>query len=296
MSMSVGKGPSVIGAGAGQLETNQLSLSYGGDRIIDSLDLAIPQSRISVLIGPNGCGKSTLLRSMARLLKPLSGAVLLDGHDIAKQSTKDVAKRLAILPQGPTAPEGLTVYQLVKQGRYPHQSWLNQWSREDERMVGEALAATKLEALADRQVDSLSGGQRQRAWIAMTLAQGTNTILLDEPTTYLDMAHQVDVLDLLFELNENKGSTIVMVLHDLNLACRYAHHLIAVRDRGIYAQGAPETIVSQALVKDVFGMDCELLPDPFFGTPLCVPRGRGRVAHHVWGREEAAPTVESNSA
>lgn len=181
---------------------------------------------------------------------------------------------MSILPQGPTAPEGLTVNQLVKQGRYPYQTWLKQWSREDERMVKLALESTHLTELADRPVDALSGGQRQRAWIAMTLAQGTETLLLDEPTTYLDMTHQIDILDLLFELNEREGRTIVMVLHDLNLACRYAHHIVAVHNKSIYAEGKPEDIVTQEMVRKVFQMECEIAVDPLFGTPTCIPHGR----------------------
>jgi iron complex transport system ATP-binding protein len=258
------------------LETDQISLSYGKEMIINDLSFRIPQGKITVLIGSNGSGKSTLLRSLARLLKPAKGTVLLDGYDIAKLSTKDVAKRLAILPQGPTTPEGLTVFELVRQGRYPHQNWLKQWSREDENIVRKALQSANLSDYADRSVDALSGGQRQRAWIAMTLAQGTETILLDEPTTYLDMAHQVDILDLLFELNETEQRTIVMVLHDLNLACRYAHHIVAIKNRTIYSEGTPETVINEKLVKDVFGMECAILKDPFFGTPLCVANGKGR--------------------
>ena len=220
------------------LQTNNLSLSYGSAKIIEDLDLTIPRGKITVLIGSNGCGKSTLLRSLARLLKPASGSILIDGHAIAKLSTKEIAKRMAILPQSPTAPEGLTVHQLVKQGRYPYQNWLQQWTDEDERLVGEALQSTGMEAFKDRTVDSLSGGQRQRAWIAMTLAQATDTLLLDEPTTYLDLTHQLEVLDILFELNEQEGRTIVMVLHDLNLACRYAHHIVALADRNLRARRA----------------------------------------------------------
>ncbi len=204
------------------LEAKQLSLSYGGAAIFKELNLSIPSGETTVLIGSNGCGKSTLLRAMARLLKPQRGTVVLSGEDIAKLTTKEVARRMAILPQGPTAPEGLTVLQLVKQGRYPYQSWLQQWSAEDEASVKAALAATGMDGLAERPVDSLSGGQRQRAWIAMTLAQQTDVILLDEPTTYLDLTHQIEVLDLLYELNAREQRTIVMVLHDINLACRYA--------------------------------------------------------------------------
>ncbi|PYI55083.1 ABC transporter ATP-binding protein [Paenibacillus flagellatus] len=258
------------------LETNRLTLSYGEQPIIENLDLSIPQGSITVLIGGNGSGKSTLLRSMARLLKPESGSVLLDGDNIARLSTREVARRLAILPQGPTAPEGLTVLQLVKQGRYPYQSWLKQWSEEDERMVTRALEATGMTELAERAVDSLSGGQRQRAWIAMTLAQDTPTILLDEPTTYLDLTHQIEVLDLLFDLNENEGRTIVMVLHDINLACRYAHHIVAVKNKTVYASGSPEEIVNEQLIRHVFDLECRIVPDPIFGTPMCVPLGKGR--------------------
>lgn len=258
------------------IETKNLSLSYGETLIIDELDLKIPKGEISVFIGANGCGKSTLLRSIARLLKPKSGSVILEGEAIAKLSTKEVAKKMAILPQSPTAPEGLTVLQLVKQGRYPHQSWLKQWSEEDEKKVNDALKATRLEDLKERPVDSLSGGQRQRAWIAMTLAQDTDVILLDEPTTYLDMTHQIEILDLLFELNEKRKRTVVMVLHDLNLACRYAHNIVALKDQKVYDQGKPEYVINRSLVKNVFGMECEVTMDPLFGTPLCIPYGKGR--------------------
>ncbi|MBP1933809.1 ABC transporter ATP-binding protein [Ammoniphilus resinae] len=258
------------------LETKSLILSYGNDIIIDQLNLVIPKGKITVFIGSNGCGKSTLLRSLARLLKPQSGSILLNGYEMSKHPTKEIAKKLAILPQGPTAPEGLTVLQLVKQGRYPHQNWLKQWSKEDEQMVYHALEATKMKSLAERPVDSLSGGQRQRAWIAMTLAQGTDTILLDEPTTYLDMSHQVEILDLLFDLNRTEKRTIVMVLHDLNLACRYADQIVAVQNKSIIAQGKPEDIVSKEMIRAVFGMECEITVDPLFGTPLCIPYGKGR--------------------
>ncbi|MDQ1911408.1 ABC transporter ATP-binding protein [Paenibacillus sp. GD4] len=265
------------------LVARNLHLTYGNESIIEQLDLSIPKGKITVLIGSNGCGKSTLLRSMARLLKPSKGEVVLDGKQIAKIPTKEIARRLSILPQGPIAPEGLTVFQLVKQGRYPYQHWLKQWTEEDERLVREALRVTKTEALAEMPVDSLSGGQRQRAWIAMTLAQGTDTILLDEPTTYLDMAHQVDILDLLFELNERDRRTIVMVLHDLNLACRYAHHLVAIKDKTVYAQGKPEEVIHPQLVRHVFGMECSIVEDPYFGTPLCIPQGKGRRAERKYG-------------
>ncbi len=269
------------------LETKQLTLSYGERNIIENLDLKIPRGKITVFIGSNGCGKSTLLRSLARLLKPEGGAVLLEGQAIAKWSTKEVAKRLAILPQGPTAPEGLTVLQLVKQGRYPYQSWLRQWSEEDERMVKKALDATQLTDLADQTVDSLSGGQRQRAWIAMTLAQGTETILLDEPTTYLDMSHQIEILDLLFELNQTEQRTIVMVLHDLNLACRYADHIVAVHNRGVFAQGRPEDVMTVDLVRHVFQLDCQITRDPLYGTPMCIPYSKSRMVHVATQKSKA---------
>lgn len=258
------------------IQTEGLTLSYGKQIIIDQLNLTIPQEKITVFIGSNGCGKSTLLKSLARLLKPDHGSVLLEGEAIAKLPTKVVAKKLAILPQSPEAPEGLTVLQLVKQGRYPYQSWLKQWSKKDEEAVTRALERTRMVELKDRTVDSLSGGQRQRAWIAMTLAQDTNIILLDEPTTYLDMTHQIEILDLLFELNEMEKRTIVMVLHDLNLACRYAHHIVALKDQTIYAQGKPEEVINCRLVKDVFDMECKVTKDPLFGTPLCIPYGKGR--------------------
>lgn len=269
------------------LETRQLTLSYGDRNIIETLDLNIPRGKITVLIGSNGCGKSTLLRSLARLLKPKEGAILLEGESIAKRSTKEVAKRLAILPQGPTAPEGLTVLQLVKQGRYPYQNWLQQWSEEDEKMVNRALEATQLTSLANRPVDSLSGGQRQRAWIAMTLAQGTETILLDEPTTYLDMSHQIEILDLLFELNETEQRTIVMVLHDLNLACRYAHHIVAVHNTTVVAEGSPDDVLTTDLVRTVFDMDCQITLDPLYGTPMCIPYSKSRLAAAVLEKKPA---------
>ncbi|WP_127530956.1 ABC transporter ATP-binding protein [Paenibacillus kobensis] len=258
------------------LETRGLSISYGNQFIFQDLDLSIDKGKITVLIGSNGCGKSTLLRTMARLLKPQSGSVLLEGHSIATLPTKEVAKRMALLPQGPIAPEGLTVLQLVKQGRYPYQSWFQQWSKEDERHVRLALETTGMKELAERPVDSLSGGQRQRAWIAMVLAQGTDMILLDEPTTYLDMTHQVEVLDLLFELNERENRTIVMVLHDINLACRYAHQIVAIQDHKVFAQGAPEHVVTPGMIEQVFHMKADIVADPLFGTPMCIPHGNGR--------------------
>ncbi|CDN42127.1 hypothetical protein BN871_AV_00150 [Paenibacillus sp. P22] len=258
----------------GMLEAKGLALSYGGAHVFENLDLTLPEGKVTVFIGSNGCGKSTLLRSMARLLKPQQGSVVIDGSDISRMSTKEVARKLAILPQGPQAPEGLSVLQLVKQGRYPYQSWLQQWSGEDEAAVAKALEATGMSELSERSVDSLSGGQRQRAWIAMTLAQQTGIILLDEPTTYLDLTHQIEVLDLLDELNASEKRTVVMVLHDINLACRYADHIVAIKEGSIYAQGAPEQVVSSAMIEEVFGLRCDIMADPLHGTPMCIPHSR----------------------
>ncbi|GAA0454454.1 ABC transporter ATP-binding protein [Alkalibacillus silvisoli] len=259
-----------------QIQAESLTLGYDEKIIINDLNLEVPKGEISVLVGANGCGKSTLLKSMARLLKPSTGAVLLNGEDIAKTPSKQVAQSLALLPQSVTAPEGLTVHQLVKQGRYPHQSFFKKWTDEDERIVEESLNKTKLQDLKDSSVDELSGGQRQRAWIAMTLAQDTDVILLDEPTTYLDLTHQIDILDLLFDLNQEEGRTIIMVLHDLNLACRYANHLIAIKDGKVFIEGKPEEVITCENVHHVFQMQCQVAKDPLFGTPLCIPHGKGR--------------------
>ena len=263
------------------LHAEELSLAYDGVAIIDQLNLEAPAGRITALVGPNGCGKSTLLRGLARLLKPKGGMVYLDGKAIHTLPTKQVAQQIGLLPQSPVAPAGLTVYELVAQGRYPHQSWFQQWSSEDSRCTQEALAITNLTHMADRPLDTLSGGQRQRAWIAMALAQETEILLLDEPTTFLDLAYQLEVLDLLHELNE-RGRTIIMVLHDLNQACRYADHVVAMRAGEIVAQGSPETVMTPTLLKEVFQLNCQIIADPISGTPLCVPIGRkhqARVAH-----------------
>jgi iron complex transport system ATP-binding protein len=256
------------------LSTRKLSLAYDRTLIVNNLNLAISTGKITALVGPNGCGKSTLLKGLARLLKPQSGMVYLDGMAIAKHSTKEVAKRLGMLPQSPVAPEGLSVRELVAQGRYPHQSWLQQWSREDEQFTEQALAITGIAELGDRPLDSLSGGQRQRAWIAMALAQNTEILLLDEPTTFLDLAHQIEVLDLLYDLNQTQGRTIVMVLHDLNQACRYADDLIVMRQGHIYAQGTPSLVMTETMVAEVFGIESRIVPDPLTGTPMCVPVSR----------------------
>ena len=248
-----------------------LRLAYDDHVVVDGLSLRIPTGQVTVIVGANACGKSTLLRGLARLLKPKGGSVLLDGEDIDRLPTKQVATRLGILPQQPIAPEGITVADLVARGRHPHQRWMRQFSIEDEAAVAAALDATEITDLADRSVDELSGGQRQRVWIALTLAQGTPLMLLDEPTTFLDLAHQVEVLDLLADLNEREGRTIVLVLHDLNLACRYAHHLVAMKDGAIVAQGPPAEVITAELVGDVFDLRCEVIEDPLTGTPLVLP-------------------------
>lgn len=257
-----------------ELRAERLRLSYGGDDIVQDLDLVVPIGRITVIVGANACGKSTLLRGLARLMSARQGCVHLDGQEIARRPTRDVATRLGILPQAPVAPEGLTVADLVARGRHPHQRWFRQWSTEDQAAVATSLDATDMTDLADRPVDELSGGQRQRAWIAMALAQGTPIMLLDEPTTYLDMCHQVEVLDLLAQLNVDEGRTVVLVLHDLNQACRYAHHLVAMKSGRIVAEGAPADVVTEDLVREVFGLDTRIVPDPVSDTPLVVPLGR----------------------
>lgn len=256
------------------LTARKLSLAYDNASIIKDLSLAISAGKITALVGPNGCGKSTLLKGLARLLKPQNGVVYLEGTAIAKLSTKEVAKRLGILPQSPVAPEGLTVRELVAQGRYPHQNWFQQWSKDDEQFTEQALAITGMTELGDRPLDSLSGGQRQRAWIAMALAQNTDILLLDEPTTFLDLAHQIEVLDLLYDLNQNQGRTVVMVLHDLNQACRYADYLVVLCQGYVYIQGTPDTVMTEAMVSEVFGLESRIVPDPMTGTPMCVPVSR----------------------
>lgn len=256
-----------------RLEASSLSVGYGERQVVDSLDLSIIDGTVTAVIGPNGCGKSTLLKALGRLLPARSGAVLLDGKQIDSMSTRDVARVLGMLPQAPSAPEGLTVADLVARGRHPHQAWYRQWSSDDAAAVDAALAMTGILDLAERTVDELSGGQRQRAWISMALAQGTDLLLLDEPTTYLDLAHQIDVLDLVQELHSSMGRTVVMVLHDLNLAARYADTVVAMRDGRIVAQGAPGQVLTEQMLLEVFGLDARVVEDPVSGTPLVVPVG-----------------------
>jgi iron complex transport system ATP-binding protein len=259
-----------------QLRAAGLRLAYNGLVVVDGLDLTVPPGQVSVIVGANASGKSTLLRALSRLLAPRAGTVHLDGRSIHTLPTKQVAKVLGILPQSPVAPDGLTVIDLVGRGRAPHQSWWRPWSAADRSAVHAALAATELLDLAQRPVDELSGGQRQRAWIAMAVAQETPILLLDEPTTYLDLAHQIDVLDLITDLNRKEQRTVVMVLHDLNQACRYADHVIAMKSGRIVATGAPSEVITAELVEQVFDVRCAVIADPVTGTPLVIPIGR----HH----------------
>jgi iron complex transport system ATP-binding protein len=259
------------------LAVEGVTLGYGDRTVVHSLDLDVPPGQITGIVGANACGKSTLLRAMARLLSPRGGQVLLDGRDLHRLPTKQVARTLGLLPQSPIAPEGIVVADLVSRGRHPHQGMLARWSAEDDDAVAEALELTGIADLADRPVDELSGGQRQRAWIAMSLAQQTDVLLLDEPTTFLDVCHQVEVLDLLTDLNRQRGTTIVMVLHDLNLAARYADRLVAVREGQVHAAGEPEAVLTAEVVQEVFGMDSRVILDPVSAKPLVLPIGR----HHA---------------
>jgi len=270
------------------LEAAELSLGYGDRRIVTDLSVTVPTGQVSVIIGANGCGKSTLLRGLARLLSPMSGSVLLDGKAISTIPSKEVAKVMGLLPQAPVAPEGITVADLVGRGRYPHQGWFRRWSAADDQAVAEALRATGTAELADRPIDEMSGGQRQRVWIAMALAQETDLLLLDEPTTYLDLTHQVEVLDLLTDLNRRRGTTIVIVMHDLNLACRYADHLIAMRGGEITRQGRPADVVTAEAMREVFGLSATIVTDPVSGTPTIIPIGR----HHCAPPSLVAAPVE----
>lgn len=258
------------------LRAEAVSLGYGNRPVIERLDLAAPPGQLTAIVGPNACGKSTLLRALARLLSPTEGRVVLDGKDLHRLPTKQLARHLGLLPQSPKAPDGIVVADLVARGRHPHQGWLGRWSAADDAAVAEALALTATTELHDRVVDELSGGQRQRVWIAMALAQGTSILLLDEPTTYLDVRHQVEVLDLLVDLIEERGTTVVMVLHELNLAVRYANHLVCLAGGALRAAGPPDLVVTEELIREVFDMDNRVVVDPVTGGPLVVPVGRHR--------------------
>ncbi|WP_417264558.1 ABC transporter ATP-binding protein [Celeribacter sp.] len=255
----------------GALQAENITLAYDGREISRDLSLAIPDGSFTVLVGPNACGKSTLLRALSRLLEPTSGRVTLEGQDVRQYPPRAFARKLGLLPQSLTAPDGITVADLVARGRFPHQSFLRQWSKEDGAAIVRALEATAMTGHADRMVSELSGGQRQRVWFAMALAQETPILLLDEPTTYLDIAHQMELLELLEELR-GAGRTIVAVLHDLNQACRFATHMVALKDGQVMAEGAPSDIVTEAMVAEVFGLSARIIEDPETGLPMIVPR------------------------
>lgn len=254
-----------------RVRTEGLRVGYGDRPVLDGIDLGLPDGAITAIVGPNGCGKSTLLRAIGRVLSPAAGAVLLDGEPVHTMPTRHVARTLGLLPQSNVVPEQLSVRDLVERGRFPHRGAFSRWTSADQHAVDEALAATGTHELADRLVDELSGGQRQRAWIAVVLAQQTPILLLDEPTTYLDLAHRLEVLRLLRALNTTRAVTVAMVLHDLDEACRYADHLVAMRDGAVVAEGAPSDVVTPDLVKLVFGVECLTIPDPVTGTPLVIP-------------------------
>ena len=256
------------------LRTEHLDLAYDGDLVVRDLDLEVPAGALTVIVGANGCGKSTLLRGIARLLRPRAGTVLLDGKAVHAMPTKEVARLIGILPQSSTAPEGITVADLVGRGRYPHQGWFRQWTSADDAVVRAALEATSTHEFATRRVEELSGGQRQRVWIAMALAQDTDLLLLDEPTTFLDVSHQIEVLDLLTDLNRDRGITIVMVLHDLNLAARYCDQLVMIAGGTVHASGSPADVLTEDHVQEVFGLANRVIVDPVSGTPLMLPIGR----------------------
>ncbi|MFB4202669.1 putative siderophore transport system ATP-binding protein YusV [wastewater metagenome] len=253
--------------GDSRLQADRLGLAYGRTTIVRELSLALPDGRVTAIVGPNGCGKSTLLAGLARLHPPSGGGVVLDGRDIRDLPTREVARRIALLPQHTVAPEGLTVAELIRFGRHPHQGLMRQWSAEDERVLAESLAAADIEALADRPLDALSGGQRQRAWIAMAIAQQTPLLLLDEPTSALDLGHQLEVFELIRALAAS-GKTVVMVVHDLVSACRFADHMVAMLDGDVVAEGPPAEVVTPALVRRLYGIECTLIEDPVTGSPM----------------------------
>ncbi|MEU1868524.1 ABC transporter ATP-binding protein [Streptomyces sp. NPDC019793] len=273
------------------LSTEDLTLGYGDRVVIEGLDLTLAAGRITVIVGANACGKSTLLRSMSRLLAPRAGRVVLDGREVHRTPAKELARTLGLLPQSPVTPEGITVLDLVGRGRHPHQRAFSRWTAKDDEPVAAALEATHTTDLMDRAVDELSGGQRQRVWIAMALAQQTDLLLLDEPTTFLDISHQMEVLDLLTDLNRTRGTTIVMVLHDLNLAARYADRLIALASGGLHAAGPTAEVMTEDTVRTVYGMESRVIEDPVSGRPLVLPIGR----HHTTATATATATATTTA-
>lgn len=258
-------------------QAEQLVAGYDRKTVIQGIDLVIPSNKISVIIGANGCGKSTLLKTLARLIKPISGQVTVDGKPISKIQPKKLARIVGMLPQSPIVPEGISVADLVGRGRFPHQSMFSGWSRKDYEAVAEAMEIMNITEFANYDIDELSGGQRQRVWIAMALAQQTDILFLDEPTTFLDITYQVEILDLLTDLNRKHGTTIVMVLHDINLSARYADHIFAMHEGKLVAEGSPAEVITSTMVKDIFGLNCTVIPDPLCGSPMVVPKGR----HHA---------------
>ncbi|MFB8339733.1 ABC transporter ATP-binding protein [Brucella cytisi] len=259
------------------LIARELTTGYGDRLVLDSLDLEVPSGKVTAIVGANACGKSTLLRTMSRLLAPRHGEVLLDGKSIHTLPSRQLAQTLGLLPQSPTAPEGILVADLVSRGRNPYHGVFSQWTRADDEAIATALEVTKTTELADRPVDELSGGQRQRVWIAMALAQQTDILLLDEPTTFLDISHQIEVLDLLTDLNQKRGTTVVMVLHDLNLAARYADFLVAMANGRLYATGTPDDVLTEQNVREVFHLESRIMTDPTSGRPIMLPLGRHRL-------------------
>jgi iron complex transport system ATP-binding protein len=274
------------------LSTQHLNIGYDNQLIVSDLNLQIPKGKITALVGANGSGKSTILRTMARLMKPQSGGVFLDGKSIHQQSTKAVARQLAILPQNPTAPDGLTVAELVSYGRFPYQQGFGSLSSEDKRMIEWALEVTNMLDMKDKPVDQLSGGQRQRAWIAMVLAQGTDIMFLDEPTTFLDMGHQLEVLKLLQKLNEEEGRTIIMVVHDLNHAARFAQHMVAIKSGTVLCEGSPIQVMKCKVIRDVFGIESDIITDPRSGVPLCMPYELANCVNTECQQEECELAVD----
>lgn len=260
-------------------QAEHVASGYDNQTIVQGVSISIPSNKISVIIGANGCGKSTLLKTLARLIKPTSGSITLDGKPLSKIPSKELARTIGLLPQSPIVPEGISVADLVGRGRYPHQSMFSSWTKKDYEAVAEAMDSMNITAFANRTIDELSGGQRQRVWIAMALAQQTDILFLDEPTTFLDITYQIEILDLLTDLNRKKGTTIVMVLHDINLSSRYADHIFALRQGKLLAEGKPDHVITSEWIKDIFGLRCTVVKDPISGSPSVVPIGRHHVNH-----------------